>query len=217
MEVEGKINGIHENSSDDEEITLPSDTLLILQQFLAEKAAEDENLVEENWQLSQFWYDEETISLMAGACKKIASGNDLKIGLFSCPSLYEEISRVLPNVWLFEYDERFLKGDRCIFYDYTRGKDTEVLGNFHEFFDLVIADPPFLSEECISKTSDILMHVLKSSGRIILCSGVIVAQWAEKFLKLQPCKFHPKHKRNLGNEFASFANFNLDDFIGNTQ
>lgn len=49
MEVEGKINGIHENSSDDEEITLPSDTLLILQQFLAEKAADDEKLVEENW------------------------------------------------------------------------------------------------------------------------------------------------------------------------
>uniref|UniRef100_A0A7G3B2K8 Protein-lysine N-methyltransferase n=1 Tax=Lutzomyia longipalpis TaxID=7200 RepID=A0A7G3B2K8_LUTLO len=215
MEVEGKRCDVQENPSDDEEICLPSDTLQILKDFLAEKAREEETL-EENWQLSQFWYDEETISTVAGACKEISTGKDFTIGLFSCPSLFEEVSKAAPNVYLFEYDERFLrKGKNCIFYDYTKGKDTENLRKFHEFFDLVIADPPFLSEECIARTSEILRHVAKSSGKIILCSGTVVTQWAEKYLQLKPCNFQPKHKRNLGNEFSSFANFNLDTFIRN--
>uniref|UniRef100_A0A1B0CSN1 Uncharacterized protein n=1 Tax=Lutzomyia longipalpis TaxID=7200 RepID=A0A1B0CSN1_LUTLO len=165
MEVEGKRCDVQENPSDDEEICLPSDTLQILKDFLAEKAREEETL-EENWQLSQFWYDEETISTVAGACKEISTGKDFTIGLFSCPSLFEEVSKAAPN-------------------------------------------------ECIARTSEILRHVAKSSGKIILCSGTVVTQWAEKYLQLKPCNFQPKHKRNLGNEFASFANFNLDTFIRN--
>lgn len=151
---------------------------------------------------------------MANACKEISSGEDFTIGLFSCPSLYGEISRALPNVFLFEYDERFLRQSKnCIFYDYTKGIANETLKDFQNFFDLVIADPPFLSEECISKTADILQSTVKQGGKIVLCSGRVVSQWAEKFLQLTPCNFQPKHKRNLGNEFASFANFNFDHFI----
>ncbi|XP_059617599.1 protein-lysine N-methyltransferase CG9154 [Phlebotomus argentipes] len=199
--------------SDDEEICLPSDTLQILQEFLAEKAAAEEDL-EENWQLSQFWYDEETISILTGACREISPGENFKIGLFSCPSLYKSVSSALPNVHLFEYDERFLRQDQnCVFYDYTKGRNNKTLEEFHHYFDLVLADPPFLSEECISKTAEVLHSVLKPDGKIILCSGVVVTPWAEKYLHLRPCNFQPRHKRNLGNEFASFANFNLDHFI----
>lgn len=40
---------------DDDDIKLPEDTLAILNQFLKEKEAQDEEIPEENWNLSQFW------------------------------------------------------------------------------------------------------------------------------------------------------------------
>uniref|UniRef100_A0A1B0GNI9 Protein-lysine N-methyltransferase n=1 Tax=Phlebotomus papatasi TaxID=29031 RepID=A0A1B0GNI9_PHLPP len=138
---------------------------------------------------------------------------------YSFLHLFAAIESILASyyllpVYLFEYDERFLRQSKnCIFYDYTKGTANETLKDFQNFFDLVIADPPFLSEECISKTADILQSALKQGGKIVLCSGRVVSQWAEKFLQLTPCNFQPKHKRNLGNEFASFANFNFDHFI----
>ncbi|GAB0094401.1 Protein-lysine N-methyltransferase [Sergentomyia squamirostris] len=211
--MEGIESRNQEIPSDDEEICLPSDTLQILQEFLAEKAAAEDNL-EENWQLSQFWYDEKTISTLTEACTNISTGENFKIGLLSCPSLYKKISNALRNVYLFEFDERFLNQDQnCIFYDYTKGRENPTLQEFKDFFDLIVADPPFLSEECISKTAEIIFSILKAEGKIILCSGAVVCPWAEKYLKLELKSWKPKHKRNLGNEFASFANFNLDNFI----
>lgn len=86
---------------------------------------------------------------------------------------------------------------------------------FHNSFDLVIADPPFLSEECIEKIGKIIQNVTKPNGRIILCSGQVVADWAFKYINLKRCAFEPQHERNLGNEFASYASFELDEFIKN--
>lgn len=40
---------------EDDDIKLPEDTLQILNQFLAEKAKQEKEEVEENWNLSQFW------------------------------------------------------------------------------------------------------------------------------------------------------------------
>lgn len=40
---------------DAEEVRLPEDTQLILNQFLLEKAKQEEEELSENWNLSQFW------------------------------------------------------------------------------------------------------------------------------------------------------------------
>ena len=81
-------------------------------------------------------------------------------------------------------------------------------------FDLIIADPPFLSEECISKMSKIIKQLQKSSdSKIIFCSGNVAQQWLAQYLSLNKCQYSPEHARNLGNEFASYANFNLDAYI----
>ena len=42
-------------SHDNDETKLPEDTLNILNQFLAEKAAQEKEEIAENWNLSQFW------------------------------------------------------------------------------------------------------------------------------------------------------------------
>lgn len=118
------------------------------------------------------------------------------------------------SVTLFEYDERFAAyGTDFVHYDYNRASENEYLQQFFGYFDLLIADPPFLAEECIEKISIIVKRILKNNGKIILCSGQVVGNWAEHYMGLKKCKFEPEHERNLGNAFASYANFDLDEFI----
>ncbi len=39
-------------------------------------------------------------------------------------------------------------------------------------------------------------------------------EMANRLLSLKVCKFVPKHKHNLANEFRCFANYDLDSFVG---
>jgi hypothetical protein len=82
--------------NDDDVPTLPADTQAILQQFLKEKEEreKDGNETEENWNLSQFWYDDETQKVFGKLVKELLKEHDdLKIALLSCPSLFPTISR----------------------------------------------------------------------------------------------------------------------------
>lgn len=173
-------------------------------------------------QLSQFWYNDETKRILSIVCKKLIStfnGSDGKvnIALLSCPSLYDSIRKVDEDttVRLFEFDRRFsCYGQDFVFYDYnTIADDPEYMNEYLKYFDIVLMDPPFLSEECISKLAQIVKTISKPTSKHILCSGEVVEDWASRYLGLQKCHFQPEHERNLGNIFASYANFQLDDFI----
>ncbi|XP_053673910.1 protein-lysine N-methyltransferase CG9154 [Anopheles nili] len=215
-----------ETISDDESCVLPADTMLILQQFLEEKAlkdrsteidAESAECFEENWQLSQFWYNEATKQKVAFIVKSLqeASGSSTyKVALLSVPSVFKHVSRENHDVILFEYDERFAcYGDRFHQYDYNKADEPGYMDMFGNHFDLVIADPPFLSEECIEKVGKIIKKILKQNGKIILCSGSVVQHWAMEHMGVSLCQLKPEHERNLGNEFRSYANFDLDSFF----
>lgn len=190
-------------------------------------------------QLSQFWYNERTKRLLADVCRQClpaSPASSLNIALLSCPSLYDHIRAANPAglVHLFEFDERFVAyGSDYVHFDYKlAGADAaDYLAEFHGLYDLLIVDPPFLAAECIEKMSHIVRRLRKppppsatddddtdassstSGGKVILCSGRVVADWALEFMQLRPCAFHPEHERNLGNEFGSFANFDLDGCI----
>jgi 16S rRNA G966 N2-methylase RsmD len=72
------------------------------------------------------------------------------------------------SVRLFEYDNRFDKfGSDFTFYDYKSPLD--VPRDLRESFDLVFADPPFLSEECLTKTAVTVKFLAKD--KIVLCTG----------------------------------------------
>lgn len=115
---------------------------------------------------------------------------------------------------MFEFDTRFSRyGDGFVHYDYNLADNEGYLDNFTQSFDLIIIDPPFLSEECSLKTAKITKKLAKPTSKLILCSGKTVQEWAEKYFGLKLCGFQPQHERNLGNEFASYANFDLDDYV----
>ncbi|KAJ6646961.1 Protein-lysine N-methyltransferase CG9154, partial [Pseudolycoriella hygida] len=224
----------------DEDIALPADTLAFLREFLAEKAERETreaallnsgnsctskgacfSAFEEDWQLSQFWYNEETKRTLARICKELVSsskeGYKMKIALLSCPSLYDSIRSVNEDITirLFEFDQRFsCYGQDFVFYDYNIiSDDPEYMDDYSQQFDIVLMDPPFLSEECICKLSQIVKKISKPTAKLVLCSGEVVEDWASKYLGLKKRNFRPEHERNLGNMFASYANFELDDLI----
>uniref|UniRef100_A0A182YHC0 Protein-lysine N-methyltransferase n=1 Tax=Anopheles stephensi TaxID=30069 RepID=A0A182YHC0_ANOST len=206
----------------------------------SEKAgAEPEGCFEENWvwnihatlypllykkyvvsslqQLSQFWYNEETkqkLSLLVRRVQEETISEPFRVALLSAPSAFKHVVNENKQAMLFEFDERFASyGDNFQQYDYNRAYDTGYMDAFADQFDLIIADPPFLSEECIEKIGVIVKKISKKDAKIVLCSGAVVQEWAKKYLGVSLCQFRPEHERNLGNEFRSYANFDLDSML----
>ncbi|XP_050318772.1 protein-lysine N-methyltransferase CG9154 [Bactrocera neohumeralis] len=219
---------------DVDDIALPADTLKILNEFLEEKAKREREeleridkksnadiMFEEDWQLSQFWYSESTkqalgklVSKLLGEQENETNVNNYRIALLSCPSLYTTVKQVHNNVRIFEFDKRFSAyGDDFVFYDFNNAEEIGYLQEYKESFDLIIADPPFLSEECITKMSKIISNLQKPTTKVVFCSGAVVEPWLTNCLQLKKCSFEPTHERNLGNEFVSYANFQLDNYL----
>jgi len=68
-----------------------------------------------------------------------------------------------------EFDRRFsCFGDSFIFYDYN--EPVALPAELKQLFDLVVADPPFLSEECLHKTAQTVQYL--TAKKILLCTGV---------------------------------------------
>lgn len=55
--------------------------------------------------------------------------------------------------------------------------------------------------------------MIKDEGLIILNTGSIQRDNAMKFLNLKESSYKPQHKNNLGNEFSSFTNFDLNNYV----
>ena len=69
---------------------------------------------------------------------------------------------------VLEYDRRFeTYGNDFIFYDYNN--PLEIPEELKESFDLVVADPPFLAEECLQKTAQTIKFMAKD--KILICTG----------------------------------------------
>ncbi|XP_050295807.1 EEF1A lysine methyltransferase 1 [Anthonomus grandis grandis] len=164
---------------------------------------------DEDWQLSQFWYDESTIE---GLVQMVINsvGTRAKIALVSCPTLYKLMKDKTDSsaeVTLYEFDQRFAAyGSDFVLYDYKA--PLNIPRDKGSYYDIVIADPPFLSEECLTKTAVTVKFLTK--GKIILCTGAVMADLAQRLLDLKKTEFQPKHKNNLANEFWCFTNFPLD-------
>nr|CAG4649541.1 EOG090X0ABW [Scapholeberis mucronata] len=227
-----KSDSVLTEEKDDDEPELSLSTLAALNEFLSEKKEREDKLnriaetikenkavdqvldvdLDEDWQLSQFWYDDTTSSVLAQEALRLA-GVDGSIACVSCPTLYRYLRKIKPETvkaHLFEYDTRFsVYGDDFVFYDYR--SPLEVPKELGSSFSVVIADPPFLSEECLTKTS-ITMRYL-SKGPLILCTGSIMEELAGRLLQLKVCAFEPKHRNNLANDFRCYANYDLDSSL----
>ena len=112
----------------------------------------------------------------------------------SAPSVYQKLrERHRDDVflWIFEYNRRFpVYGKDFVYYDYKNPVDLPERIATHSF-DIVVADPPYLSEECLRKMSETIK--LLTRGKILLCTGAVMEAVAAKLLGVKMCKFIPEH------------------------
>lgn len=218
----------------DDDYQLPADTLAILQEFLAEKAKAEDLLknedkdkssklnVVEDWQLSQFWYSASTCSFLADVVISAAIdalGDSEKktetgaiVACISCPSTYKAItargysSDDISTLKIFEYDSRFqVFGDDFVFYDYNspRNVPSELIGNC----DVIIFDPPFLQEDCLTAFTETINLLKKDdTTRVLLATGTMMYPHVSKLLKLRPTNATIEHEGSrLANPFTLYA------------
>ncbi|MBN3308170.1 EFMT1 methyltransferase, partial [Amia calva] len=131
-----------------------------------------------------------------------------RIACVSAPSVYQRLKRLESedaSAVLLEFDRRFsIYGDEFIFYDYCNPLHLpEHIGA--QSFDIVVVDPPYLSEECLSKVALTVKFLTK--GKVLLCTGAIMEEQAQKVLGVKICKFIPKHNHSLANEFRCYVNY----------
>ncbi|KAM9172136.1 LOW QUALITY PROTEIN: EEF1A lysine methyltransferase 1 [Pangshura tecta] len=213
------------DDDDDDIPQLSSHTLAALQEFYRDQRQREGTKIsqgfkqysigsiEEDWQLSQFWYDDETALCLANEVI-LAAGRGGRIACVSAPSVYQKLKEQDDkdfSVCILEYDKRFsVYGEEFIFYDYNN--PLNLPGNLiPHSFDIVLADPPYLSEECLRKTAETIKYLTK--GKILLCTGAVMEEQAAKHLGVKMCNFTPKHVQNLANEFRCYVNYDsgLDD------
>ncbi|XP_048351469.1 EEF1A lysine methyltransferase 1 [Sphaerodactylus townsendi] len=207
------------SDTDDDVPQLSSQALAALQEFYIEEQQKNDiksieegshyslGSIEENWNLSQFWYDSETaLRLATEAIQAVGKGG--RIACVSTPSVYQKLKELGSedfSTCILEYDRRFsVYGDEYVFYDYNDPLKLPENLTAHSF-DIVLADPPYLSEECLRKTADTIKYLTK--GKILLCTGATMEEPAAKYLGVKMCKFLPKHTQNLANEFRCYANY----------
>jgi len=213
---------------EEEELELNPETFSALAEFYKEQEERERRQAEaltgagvdvdlpEDWQLSQFWYTDATADALASAvAAAVANVDQPRIACISAPTLYRALKRLNKanlRAEVFEYDNRFAAfGADFHFFDYKA--PLEVDRSLREQFDLVFADPPFLSDECLTKTAVTIRYLAKEPHRLVLCTGEVMAELAKRLLDLNICSFLPDHSNNLANQFRCFANFDLDSLI----
>jgi hypothetical protein len=159
---------------------------------------------------------------------QIGSNVDYEIACVSCPTLFDSIyeeyfakpvdstNQAKFSLKLFEYDKRFLDAytDKYFeFYDYNQPLNVD--DSNRNKYNLMIVDPPYLSEECLGKILETVkyMAVSNTTFKLILCTGQIMTDFIRSHFDLNLCEFEPKHERNLANQFRCFTNYQPITFI----
>ncbi|XP_063845738.1 EEF1A lysine methyltransferase 1-like [Scylla paramamosain] len=214
-------------SEDSEEVPqLSAATLGALLEFYGEEEERQDRLRDvqegeipdtftENWNLSQFWYSDTTSQRLASECLRVA-GDKGAIACLSCPTLYRTLraQEHQCQVSLLEYDTRFACfGSDFYFYDYRSplALDNTLRGAF----DLVVADPPHLSTDCLTKTSLTVRYLGKPEAKIILLTGEVMEDLADRLLGARRRSWAPEidHSNNLANPFVFYANYSSEGCI----
>ncbi|KAK0714341.1 putative N6-adenine methyltransferase-domain-containing protein [Apiosordaria backusii] len=229
------------NQDSDDEITLSSSALDALKAFYAERDARQEQLAKlrakteeqhdlqqqqklsieafrEDWNKSQFWYSDETANFYAKQLLLNATA-DMTIGVVSCPSVFVALKNILnasppeepkPNLILLEHDNRFAIFPEFSFYDFAQ--PTKLPAHLKSSCDRIVCDPPFLSEDCQTKTAITVNWLFKPTAdkKIIVCTGERMETLVTKLYKsvgIKTTDYEPVHARLLSNEFYCYANF----------
>ena len=101
-----------------------------------------------------------------------------RIACVACPTAYHKLRSIKPEsctAVVLEFDDRFRQyGEDFIFYDYNQPLQLPETVQ-KQSFDVVLADPPFLAEECLLKTAETVKFL--THGKVLLCTGMCTELW----------------------------------------
>ncbi|KAF9596214.1 hypothetical protein IFM89_007896 [Coptis chinensis] len=197
-------------------------------------------LVAEDWRLSQFWYDQHTAETIVREIQLLCADDtsSCSVACIACPTLYAYLKLkflgvskdintyntrlVVPgqkidpsiSVSLLEYDKRFEQyGSDFTFYDYNQPE--ELSQELKHAYRVIIADPPYLSKECLEKVAQTMKFLIQpGDSHLLLLTGGVQTERAAELLSLYPCGFKPQHSSKLGNEFLLFTNYDPGERLG---
>lgn len=237
--------------SSDDELALSAHALAALQEFKKDeserlkkfealyKASEEdfEKLTkvsiddfQEDWQLSQFWYADETAATLARALL-YGADEDTVICIASAPSVYAALKKFPPediptkHIYLLEYDKRFelLAGSsHYSFYDYNNPED--IPSYLRNKCHRLLIDPPFLEEECQTKSAKAAQNLLVTDRlgktkfgddkfKLISSTGERMKEVVKlNYPGTEVVDFLPEHKNGLSNEFRCYASFECKEW-----
>ncbi|CAK82102.1 unnamed protein product (macronuclear) [Paramecium tetraurelia] len=150
--------------------------------FLAKKA--------EDSTLNQYWFSEQTIEFLVDHIESIYQ-NGQKIAFLSTPSIYCSLKNqeVKQNSALFEFDLKLNKEKGFVFYDFN--KPIEGLEQFKNTFDIILIDPPFITEEVWGKYAQTINYIKKEDAKILCCSIKENAKMLYELIKVVPQQYKP--------------------------
>ncbi|KAL9099981.1 MAG: hypothetical protein Q9163_004590 [Psora crenata] len=228
---------------DSDKLELSSHAFAALQEFYSEQDQQKERFEElksaaerkdsevewsmkmfaEDWNASQFWYNEETARVLAKELLR-DSTCETHIAVVSAPSAFIHLKDLLgrenwphgkPEICLLEYDQRFSVLPEFVHYNFERPLylDPRMKGRY----DRILCDPPFLSPDCQTKVAITVRWLSQSQlnkdaatkPRIIVCTGERMEETIHKLYPgIQTTTFEPRHAQDrLSNDFRCYANF----------
>ena len=119
-------------------------------------------------------------------------------------------------MYLFEYDSRFarLTPTQETFVNYDYNHPIRFPAHLRGQVDRVLADPPFLSGECLTRTALTVRALLKKEGtsRTMVCTGNKMEGMVPKlFPGVKKVAFEPRHKGGLANAFGCYMDWEGED------
>jgi len=115
------------------------------------------------------------------------------------------------NIYLFEYDTRFqrLVPSPHLFIPYDYNSPLKFPKDLRRQVDRILADPPFLSDECLTRTAITVRTLLKKEGgRTMVCTGGKMEELVPRlFSGVRRVEWEPEHKGGLANAFACFMDW----------
>ncbi|KAK0611151.1 putative N6-adenine methyltransferase-domain-containing protein [Immersiella caudata] len=182
------------------------------------------DLFPEDWNKSQFWYAEKSANQYAKQLLEGATGG-MTIAILSTPSVFVALMNILkaadrtqprPKVILLEYDTRFSVFPEFIFYDYMQ--PLKLPAELKGTVDRIIVDPPFLSEDCQTKSALTARWLTRPPStvptpKLIISTGERMGTLITKLYRsynVRNTTFELVHAGGLSNEFCCSANFEAD-------
>ncbi|KAL0221922.1 hypothetical protein RCL1_001776 [Eukaryota sp. TZLM3-RCL] len=155
----------------------------------------------ENSNFNQYWYSSKTIEVFLRELKSAE-----RVACVCCPSIYYSLPKEIQEVsYLFDLDTKFAKNnDRFVCYDLL---NHSVPPEATPCFDFIFVDPPFVTEDVLTKVASYVHHLCHDRTRILITTIAENKDFVYTLFKQAvPQAFKPSVP-NLIYQFDCFVNY----------